>query len=87
MAVKDIEMKMVLHFGKDKPKKSGRYMVLHQCGENPFLTDCEYSAKWQRFNAYDGLPTAEYAFKDSDVLAWAELEQVEKMVRFENVRG
>lgn len=64
------------------PEKSGSYLVLVKNKITYHLSTVDYSAKWKRWNANDALPPM-YAFKDSDVVAWADITDAERMVNYE----
>ena len=67
------------------PEKSGSYLVLLKYKTIYHLATVDFSAKWKRWNAIDEVPPM-YAFKDSDVVAWAEIADAERMVNYEHTK-
>lgn len=70
-------MKTMIEWHKGKPAKSGSYLVVLSFGG---FRDEVYSAKHDAWNASDNMETAEFAFNDEDVIAWADYQRAEQKV-------
>lgn len=81
--MKDVEY--TLTFTNDKPAKSGWYLVLHKLPHNGLtsLSECNYSAKWDAFNAYDEAERADGAYRWEDCVCWASVKNVSRTLLYE----